>query len=330
MRSERSSEIQSGATVKKASSSSRSPGYRDTTFGDGGIVDTPIPGSGAGVYGAALTGDGHIVAAGAAERKGDGGTTSDGVIARYSAGGALDGTFGDGGLAFVNFNPPERVIFGQVAVLPDGHVLALGAARSSPSSSEYLIAKFNPNGSLDATFGAGGIVRHSNVLYAMALQPDGKIVAAGSSFQAGRTDLSAIRLHANGSLEPSFGAAGSVVLVLTPESRAYAVTVDGTGRIVLGGGISAPAPAKEDFALLRLMSTGALDATFASGGIVSTNLGADDWILGLHIQPDGKYLTAGVSIKSGPTAVSDALARFLSDGTPARIRHRRKGRRAES
>jgi uncharacterized delta-60 repeat protein len=74
----------------------------------------------------------------------------------------------------------------------------------------------------------------------------------------------------------------------------------------------------DDFAIFRLTPAGALDSTFGSGGIVSANFGALDVSMrnGLYLQPDGKYLAAGVSISSGPPPPQDSLARFLLDGTP--------------
>ncbi len=300
-------------------------GALDTSFGDGGFVDTPIPfGTGGVAEALVLMGDGRILAGGQA--RGDAG--ADLAIARYLPSGVLDGTFGDGGLVLSIFTPSQSASLKSMAVLPDGHVLAAGLVEDNLSDG-YLIAKFNANGSLDTTFGAAGKVRvdirSSDWVRAMVLQPDGKILMVGSSASTisvldagvlGPDNLSAVRLNPDGSLDPSFGSGGKVVLALATESVADAVALDGAGRIILGGGISAPGGA--DFSVFRLTPTGALDTTFGTGGVVSANFGANDYCAkdGLYIQPDGKYVMAGYSATSGPVTVRDALARFLPNGAP--------------
>jgi uncharacterized delta-60 repeat protein len=303
-------------------------GRLDTGFGDGGIVETTIPVAGGSVvYALALTGDGRIVAGGNVYP--DGGA-SELAIARYSPGGVLDSTFGDGGLVLPTLSPSESTYMKSMACLPDGKILVAGDIGNNPSR-DYLIAKFNASGSLDTTFGAGGKVRVDIRTYdsvgAMVLQPDGKILAVGSSHSTtisaldagvfGPEDPSAVRLNPDGSLDPSFGSGGKVVLALATDSYATSVALDSSGRIVLGGGIAAPGG--DDFAVFRFTSAGALDSTFGTGGVVSTNFGASEWIAanGLYVQADGKYAMAGRSLASGFTALGgDALARCLPNGAP--------------
>jgi uncharacterized delta-60 repeat protein len=251
----------------------------------------------------------------------DAGTT-DFAITRYSPGGTLDGTFGDGGVAFAGFGPPQRGYVSSIAVLPDGHVLAGGYRGSNlVGSSDYAVARFNPNGSLDGTFGSNGKVmidiRSSlDGTGAMIAQADGRLLVVGSSDLPTKPswpqDLSAVRLNADGSLDPSFGAGGKVVLGLATPSRANAVALDGTGRIVLGGTTGS---SNTDFGVFRLTSTGTLDSTFGSGGFVSSDFcGNYDVITSLFIQPDGKYLAVGR--RSSPGGAATAFARFQSDGAP--------------
>ncbi len=303
-------------------------GALDTGFGAGGVVDTPIPvGRGGAVSALALTADGRIVAGGDVTLDAGVPSVTDFAIARYSPGGALDGTFGDGGIAFAGFIPPEAASVRSVAVLPDGHVLAAGDI-GGIYSTDYVIVKFNPNGSPDTTFGASGQVRidirSSDRGVAMVPQPDGKILVGGwsapvtmigGSPKFGPADLSAVRLNADGSLDPSFGPAGKLVLALSTESAANTVILDGAGRIVLGG--TTGKPTTQDFGIFRLTSAGALDPTFGSGGFVSTDFGAHDVIMrgGLYIQPDGNYVAAGRA-NVGVGAPTDALARYLPNGAP--------------
>jgi uncharacterized delta-60 repeat protein len=227
-------------------------------------------------------------------------------------------------VAFAGFGPPQHGFVSSIAVLPDGHVLAGGYRGSNlVGSSDYAVARFNPNGSLDGTFGSNGKVmidiRSSlDGTGAMIAQADGKLLVAGSSTLPTKPswpqDLSAVRLNADGSLDPSFGAGGKVVLGLATPSRANAVALDGTGRIVLGGTTGS---SNTDFGVFRLTSTGTLDSTFGSGGFVSSDFcGNNDVIGSLFIQPDGKYLAVGRSPSSIPGVAPSALARYQSDGAP--------------
>ncbi len=298
-------------------------GGLDIAFGDGGVINTLLQGTGGDLTALAVTGDGRILAGG--HRRLDAGNSDDVAVARYRGDGALDGTFGDGGV-FAGFGAAGYAHLNSLAVLPDGHVLAAGHLGDALSAGA-LIAKLNPDGSLDTTFGAGGKVRVDlrsyNTARAMILQPDEKILAVGNCFSMvptppspGLSGLFAVRLNADGSLDPSFGSGGKVVLALGPttESGATAVALDAAGRIVLGGWTKA-FTGKTDFAVFRLTPTGALDSTFGSGGVVSVDFGDSDYIIhgGIYIQPDGKYLAVGRS--SQPSGGLDTLVRLLPNGS---------------
>ncbi len=281
-------------------------GALDTGFGDGGLAFTPLLpflAGGGGVKAVTLTADGRILAGGTL------GLTSlnwDLVIARYAPDGALDRAFGDGGVAGVTFEPgagPFESVLGVygLAALPTGHVV-VAAQRGMNATADFVVLKLDPSGSLDTTFGANGRVTvdigassadHAGHSHALALQSDGKMLMVGES----NGNMAAIRLEADGSLDPSFGAGGKVVLALGASSVAETVTVDGAGRIVLGGRIG------DQLALVRLTSSGALDSTFGLGGVVRFGRGA---VAGIWIQPDGKYLVAG----------SISFARFHPNGAP--------------
>jgi uncharacterized delta-60 repeat protein len=299
-------------------------GDLDTGFGDGGIAGTFFAIAGGWAEAVALAPDSRVLVGGRVYLTS---TADDFAIARFSPGGALDGTFGDGGVAFAGFGSPFRGYVDSIDVLPDGHVLVAGVRGSTLLGDpvDYAVAKFNPNGSLDTSFGTGGKVmvdvrstRESGA--AMAVQPDGKILVAGSSSLPAPmvgANLSVVRLGVNGGLDPSFGAAGKFLLASATTgggSAAGTVAVDGAGRIVLGGLIDGPSSL--DFAVVRLTPTGALDSTFGSGGVASTDFGGnDDGIREIFIQSDGKYLVAGTSRYPITGIWTYAFARFQPDGT---------------
>jgi uncharacterized delta-60 repeat protein len=184
------------------------------------------------------------------------------------------------------------------------------------SHAYYSVVKFTPNGSLDATFGTRGLatvpVGPVDAPSAIAVQADGKILVVGASYPNHAPPLSyhfsAIRLEANGSVDPSFGVIGKILFEIGSTSAANAVAVDGAGRIVLGGYIDA------DFAVLRLTPAGALDSTFGSGGVARAKLGKGGSIAALTIQPDGKPLVAGWNRGASSNEYRHGFARFQAQG----------------
>ncbi len=145
----------------------------------------------------------------------------------------------------------------------------------------------------------------------LALQPDGKIVAVGSSqnYNGGPTDLALARYNADGSLDTTFGTGGKLITSLTEYSDGgFSVIVQPDGKIVIGGygGEHYTDSDPLDFALVRYLPDGSLDTSFATNGVVLLPplAGANRWGFDLALQPDGKILFGGAQ-----------LVRFLSDGS---------------
>jgi uncharacterized delta-60 repeat protein len=175
-----------------------------------------------------------------------------------------------------------------VVVQPDGKVIAVGFG---PGGKVALI-RYNSNGSLDSTFGAGGIVLSPNgVAEKAALQPDGKVIVVGSA----GSGMFVARYLSNGTLDSSFGAGGvAAVLVKGSEGRSLALQPD--GKIVAGG------LGPNSYLLMRFNSDGSPDGTWDGDGIKTIPIdasGADfDFFEGLGIrsvgiQPDGRVVAVG-------------------------------------
>jgi len=158
-----------------------------------------------------------------------------------------------------------------------------------------VLTDLNGNGSFDRA-------------HAVALQPDGKIVVAGSSSDGG---FALARYHPDGSLDSSFGTEGVVLTDVGGEARALVLQAD--GKIVVAG--SGAGSSNADFALARYNANGSLDDTFGVAGLVLTDLsgnGTDQAASALVLQPDGKIVVVGTS--SFPDGPSDfALARYEGD-----------------
>ena len=220
----------------------------------------------------------------------------------------LDHSFGSDGRVTTSISPGGDTVH-AIAVQPDGKILAVG---SSGSKAEWALARYDADGSLDSTFGEGGIITtditsNEDEAFAVAIQIDGKIVVAGAADTYARFALA--RYNTDGTLDQTFGTGGEVTTDFTSGHSDFArnVAIQADGKIVVGGP-SNDAGASE-FALVRYNADGTLDASFGDGGKVTTGFHArdDDW--DLTIQTDGKIVAAGYG------AGTFAVARYRRDGT---------------
>lgn len=308
----------------------------DPNFGSGGIATTPIGPTGTVDVGLAMARapNGQFVVAG---NSGSGTSFGSGgafALVRYNADGGLDSGFG-GGKVTTDFvaDPNEADEAHAVAIQPDGKVVAVGIAGEGAANGfdNFALARYNANGTPDTGFGAAGKVTTDlqtssfDDAWAVALQPDGKIVVAGMS----NYDFALARYNSNGTLDSSFGTGGVVTTVVAPysnASEAHAVAVESNGKIVAAGFADMHAPGDytdHDFALVRYQSNGTLDASFGSGGIVTTAVSSEPIFKGdeanaVVLQPDGKIVLAGSSDVQFPGDGAGsifALARYNVNGT---------------
>src|ERR1700746_1684 len=231
--------------VKAQAVAASTPGSLDPTFGNGGKVLTP----GGGATDAILQPNGDIVV-----------STGSGV-ARYLPTGKLDTTFGSGGLASAGFVGGESRT--GVALQTDGKIIWVGSQGNPgfPAGGTFAFAgaRFNANGTLDTSFGAGG---HASVEFfappmqgaqefadTVLVQPDGKILVAGSARQ-GQIRFAPIqgalaRFNADGTLDTSFGPGGTVLSSSLPNGIT-ALGLDAAGNIFTLTP-SAPSPIRAEF-----------------------------------------------------------------------------------
>ena len=198
---------------------------------------------------------------------------------------------------------------------PDGKIVLAGQAFSN-TGSYFGVARYNPNGSLDPSFGAGGKatsqLNGGDGAHAVALQPDGKVVVAGSTEGSGGLDFRVARLNTDGSLDNSFGGNGSVAIDFQNSfDNAMAVAIQSDGKIVVSG--YTESSGTSNIAVSRCNQNGSLDATFGSGGKVVTALNKVDSVSSMAIQPDGKIIVGGSLVD--PTSNDFLLVRFNTDGS---------------
>ena len=177
-------------------------------------------------------------------------------------------------------------------------------------------------GDLDPTFGGDGVVRTDLTRFeddgfAVTLQPDGKIVVAGTKGLGGPNPrVAVVRYATDGSLDPSFGGGdGKVSVDFTPrEDFAYAVRIQADGKIVVAGP-AAYFGQNSRFGVARLMSDGSLDPTFGGDGIVITDLTpSHDFANGMALQANGKIVVVG-SVSAGADNGKIGVVRYRSDGS---------------
>ena len=285
-------------------------GQIDTTFGQDGGTITPLASSGDIDEANAVTiqPDGKIVLAGRSDN-GSGTGKTDFAVVRYNAAGSLDTTFGGDGKVTTFTQDTNADGFGDtnaiayaVAIQSDGKIVAAGV-----SDNDFALIRYRADGTLDPTFGVGGIVVTSvgggvDAIRAMALQPaDGKIMVAGES----SGDFVVARYNTDGALDPFFGGTGIVVTPMAGSSSIHALALQPDGKVVTAG------VSNGHFALARYSTAGVLDGTFDTDGIVEGGPGQAN---ALALQGDGKIVVGG--FVSGSGGSDFALLRFDATGAP--------------
>ncbi|HEV3480097.1 MAG TPA: PASTA domain-containing protein [Gaiellaceae bacterium] len=252
--------------------------------------------------------DGKIVVVGWS-RRGDGSTIA---LARYHPNGSLDSTFGPDGTILTAFGAGTFDVGYAVLLQPDGRIVVGGASRSG-STRAFALARHLPDGTLDPSFGTGGIVttpipgRARDGVFALAVQPGGKLVAAGGSYE-GASEVVLARYSRSGVLDKSFDGDGIVVASFRPmEMVPLHVAVQRDGKIVAAGygGVT------------RLAANGTVDRFFTdAANAVLRCLPSRPCSLNpaaAAIQPDGRILVAGT--RSGKSN-DFAVARLTAKGDP--------------
>src|SRR5262245_495481 len=239
-----------------------------------------------------------------------------------SADGDLDPTFGIGGR--VKYEDPDGYPFwgSSSAIQSDGKIIVAGSVRS-----DFLLARYKADGSPDTTFGIDGIVTtdfgQGDHPFALTIQSDGKIVAAGASVVSAITnnissDFALARYNADGSPDTTFGVSGKATTDVSDFDFANALAIQSDGKIVIAGqNVQSGLTSSADFALVRYNRDGSLDTTFGNNGKVATDFsGLGDRANALAIQSDGKIIVAGATHWNGrPPFWLGGIVRYNHDGS---------------
>ena len=214
----------------------------------------------------------------------------------------LDPTFGNGGKVITTGIGGIN----DIAIQQDGKIVAAGGAR---------IVRYNANGSLDSSFGTGGIViiqlgdNISLSVYSAAVQGDGKIVFVGSYSTAAGSGFAVVRCNPDGTLDTSFNGTGKIV---TPDRSASAVAFQTDGKIVVVGG-GRNTNQQEYSAIFRYRADGTPDTSFGGTGSINTPESSAHSVV---IQPDGKIVVGGNVPYFEPGVYDPTIFRYNVDGSP--------------
>jgi uncharacterized delta-60 repeat protein len=282
-----------------------SDGSPDTSFNPNGTMFSGLPGTVLTAVGNAGIAramslveqpDGKLVAAGYARD----GRVAKFALVRYDTNGSPDAGFGSGGTVATPVGDGSFATVTALALRSDGKLLAAGTAADG-GIAKFALARYNPDGSLDTSFGSGGVVltpvgTGDAVLDALFLDSDGRAIVAGSAKDGARDEFALARFLPDGSLDTSFGSSGIVLTAVGSDgaSGAGSLAADGTGLLAAGvasdGGVA-------KFALVRYDESGAPDPAFGPAGAVLTAIG------------DGSFASAESVLLDGGTPVAAGYAR---------------------
>jgi uncharacterized delta-60 repeat protein len=278
-------------------------GALDTSFSGDGRQKTDFGGTFEEANGVALQPDGKIVAVGEAD--------GDFAVGRYMPNGTLDSGFsGDGkqGTDFGGFDPATGV-----AVRGNGKIVAVGG-RNVSGTSNFALASYNPNGTLDTSFSGDGKQTTEfrfgtdDAANGVALQGDGKLIVVGSGFIL-------TRYNPDGSLDPTLSGDGKQTTDFGGFGQdATAVAIQDDGKIVVVGSFDGPMLFAE-FAIARFNPDGSLDTTFSGDGRQAVGFVGHDEAHGVAIQADGKIVVVGSGYDTVTGDSAGALARYNPDGS---------------
>lgn len=244
------------------------------------------------------------------------------VTVRYNVDGSLDNSYDGDGIA-VTAVPDIHSSARAVLIQPDARIMAVGYTGFGGFigvNTDILLARYQVNGQPDESFGADGVAviefgNASDMIFEMAAQADGKVIAAGFSFDSAFRNTTVARFNVDGSLDTGFGSGGSVSTSVSDlkgflaDSFANEVIVQPDGKIL----VSADTYVQGKFVTIRYNGDGTPDNSFGNGGVSTISLspeGGHAWDMALL--PDGKIVIVGAS---GISAVEYLMIKLNADGT---------------
>jgi uncharacterized delta-60 repeat protein len=208
-------------------------GSFDNSFGNGGIQTTDIAGDEDIVFTLGLQTDGKIIVSGTSKI----GATNPVTVLRYNTDGNLDNTFGNGGIqtTAIGSNSSAR----SIALQSDGKIVVGAQINTITGDRDFGLIRYNTNGTLDNSFGNGGITLTNNdsldYCNTVAILSDGKILLGGASYTATSSDFRLDCYNINGTLDNTFGNAGTVLSNIGGHDFGLSLAIQSDGKILMAG-----------------------------------------------------------------------------------------------
>ncbi|MEZ5425230.1 MAG: FG-GAP-like repeat-containing protein [Pyrinomonadaceae bacterium] len=310
----------------------------NTNFGTGGLVRTELGTDVDTAKDVAVQSDEKIVVAGdtcSGCRFGNF-STRDFALARYNPDGSLDQSFGNNGLVVTDFAGLGDSVSDMV-IRGDGKIIVVGSTQIAGGGSEFAIARYNPDGSPDISFGNNGLLTTSfndgfstGAANSVTLFGTERMVVAGSATGVdGTEDVAFARYDNFGNLDTSFGTDGRVLIPdQFPGSSAERITkvetypqTNALVKTIMAFGETTSGPTPQDFLLMRLNDDGSLDTSFDTDGIFTLDIEDFDFAGDMALYQRGPsagspqiIITGGVANEEGTSRLF-FTARFFTDGS---------------
>jgi uncharacterized delta-60 repeat protein len=284
-------------------------GSLDNSFGTNGVASTALASTSI-ASSIALQQDGKIIAGGHTW----GGESNGFALIRYNSDGSLDNSFGNSGITTTHFSG-KNAIGKSLAIQADGKIILGGHSYTIfNDDDDFAVARYNPDGSIDQTFGTNGAVFttfgvNRDWINSIALQADGKILAGG--FSSNRMALA--RYLTDGSLDPTFGTNGLAVNIIPPASQAFI-----NGLALSPDGIYACGFSTDSFnnsTLVKYDYDGNISPDFGVDGILINNIAQQDSYKDIKIIGD-KIVVGGTAGNNNNGMFSFTLSQFDLSGNP--------------
>ena len=275
-----------------------SDGKLDTGFGIGGLVTTEVENSDNEANSVIIQTDGKIVVAGYAATE----TIAKIAVVRYNSNGTLDTSFGSDGKVTTEVGS-IGALANSVDIQSDSKIVVAGYMETESESYDFVVVRYNINGSLDTSFDTDGIVTtetgsFADMAYSINIDANQKIVVSGITSTVDNLCFAVLRYNSDGTLDTTFDTDGIATVDFGDDVWVSCVSaIQADNKILIAGSIAVNGYL--DFAVARLNSNGSLDTPFGTNGKVITDISTsnddDDYLNGVALQSNGEIVVAGSS-----------------------------------
>jgi uncharacterized delta-60 repeat protein len=281
--------------------------FLDSTYATNGLFKQSVLNLYSHMYGAAIDTSGSIYLGGLYNIYPD----HDWGIIKLTPEGKIDSTFSGDGQLVEHFSVKEDAVTAMI-VQPDGKLIAGGYINSFTA---YGMARYRPDGTRDSTFGTNGTTTllgfGADGPSAFQLDTNGNIYV---STPTSNSDVVVSRYKTNGKIDSTFNQVGYRIISIPAHHFLAKVFLEPSGKLmVYGFQINTVFPIEEDFVSVRLKNNGSIDSTYGSNGWAITDIAQIESLNSIALQPDGKYLFGGYTIKSD-TVYRAVVLRYLANG----------------